>query len=84
MEALSVFDRNVSLITTPARPSFNLLMKCCKNKYAVSLVLIGKFFVHFYFLCQSQKWVANIISNLSLSSISEILTSRVLPFVIWA
>ena len=35
--ALSVFDKNVFLMTTPARPpARNTRMKCCKNKKAVS------------------------------------------------
>ena len=43
-DALSVLDKNVFLITIPAfPPAFKLLIKCCKNKNAVSPVLIGKF-----------------------------------------
>ncbi len=43
-EALSVLLKNVFLITTPALPpAFSILIKCCKNKEAVSPVLIGKF-----------------------------------------
>ena len=41
---LLVFDRNVFLITIPARPpAFRILMKCCRNRNAVSPVRIGKF-----------------------------------------
>ena len=40
----SPFERNVFLMTSPARPpAFRDLMKCCKNKYAVSPERIGKF-----------------------------------------
>src|SRR5690606_39391405 len=43
IDALSVLLKNVFLITIPARPpAFRLLIKCCKNKKAVSLVLISK------------------------------------------
>ena len=38
------FDKNVSLIIMPALPpALSFFIKCCRNKYAVSLVLIGKF-----------------------------------------
>ena len=42
--ALSALERNVFLMTMPARPpAFSVLMKCCRNRKAVSPVLIGKF-----------------------------------------
>ena len=42
--ALSLLLKKVFLITIPAfPPAFSILMKCCKNKLAVSPVLIGKF-----------------------------------------
>ena len=44
-DALSVLDKKVFFMTIPARPvCFKILIKCCKNKNAVSLVLISKFF----------------------------------------
>jgi hypothetical protein len=44
LEALSVLLKKVFLITMPALPpALSILIKCCKNKLAVSPVFMGKF-----------------------------------------
>ena len=43
-DALSVLERNVFLMTMPPRPpALSILMKCWRNRKAVSPVRIGKF-----------------------------------------